>query len=318
MANGYTVATVFGGSGFVGRYVVRLLAKTGAVVRVASRHPSRANYLKTAGHVGQIVPIAYDLGSDASVAAALAEADIVVNLVGILHEGRNATFNAVQAEAPGRIARLSAAAGVSRLVHVSAIGADAASAAQYARTKAEGERAVLDAFPDATVLRPSIVFGPEDGFFNRFASMARLAPALPLIGGGRTRFQPVYVGDVAAAVTACLSDPSTKGKTFELGGPRTYEFRELLELMLRETGRHRALVPLPWGLAELMGSVMQRLPSPPLTADQVEMLRRDNVVSPDMPGLADLGIRPTSVELILPTYMDRYRAGGKFGQKRSA
>jgi uncharacterized protein YbjT (DUF2867 family) len=318
MAHGYTVATVFGGSGFIGRYVVRNLAKTGAVVRVASRHPSRANFLKTAGHVGQIVPIACDVGSDASVAAAVSEADIVVNLIGILHEGRGAGFQALQAEAPARIARLAREAGASRMVQVSAIGADAASPALYARTKAEGERAVLEAFPDATVLRPSIVFGPEDGFFNRFASMARFAPALPLIGGGRTRFQPVYVGDVAAAVLACLADPSTKGRTYELGGPRTYEFRELLDLMLREVGRHRALVPLPWGVAETMGGILQRLPSPPLTADQVEMLKRDNVVSPGMPGLAELGIRPTSVEVILPTYMDRYRAGGRYGQKRSA
>lgn len=318
MAHGYTVATVFGGTGFLGRYVVRKLARTGAVVRVASRHPSQATFLKTAGHVGQIVPIATDVRDDRTVAAAVSEADVVVNLVGILHEGRGGGFQELQAEAPGRIARLSAAAGVKRLVQMSAIGADPASAAEYARTKAAGERAVLAAFPDATILRPSIVFGPEDGFFNRFAAMSRIAPALPLIGGGRTLFQPVYVGDVAEAVLACVSDPATKGKTYELGGPRTYSFRELMELMMAETGRRRALLPLPWAAAMAMGRVAQRLPAPPITYDQVEMLRRDNVVAPGALGLADLGIEPTSVEVVLPTYMDKHRVGGRHSHRRQA
>jgi NADH dehydrogenase len=316
MANGYTTATVFGGTGFIGRYVVRRLARTGAIVRVASRHPSKALFLKSAGNVGQIVPIVTNLGEDLSLAAAVGGADVVVNLIGILH----GDFDRVQGEAPGRIARAAADAHVGRFVQVSAIGADADSPSAYARSKAAGEEAVRAAFPDATILRPSIVFGPEDGFFNRFAGMSLLAPALPLIGGGATRFQPVYVGDVASAVMAAIADPATRGKTYELGGPRTYSFREMLEMMMAETGRRRALVPIPWGIAERLGKIFQALPlpAPPITADQVELLRRDNVVADGSEGLAALGITPTTVEAILPTYMDKYRLGGRFRSRNAA
>jgi len=318
MVYGYSVATVFGGTGFIGRYIVRRLAKAGCIVRVASRHPSKANFLRTAGHVGQIVPMACNIHDDASVAAVLQGANLVVNTVGILHESRNSTFDAVQAAASERIARIAAAEGATRLLQFSAIGADPSAKSDYARTKGLGEAAVRAAFPNATILRPSIVFGAEDQFFNRFAAMSELSPALPLIGGGTTRFQPVYVADVADAALACLQDGATMGMTFELGGPRVYTLREVLEMVLLETRRNRTLLPLSWGFAEKLSGILGRLPNPPLTRDQVELLKRDNVVSPDMPGLHTLGIPPTAVEMILPTYLDKYRVGGRFRSRLAA
>lgn len=314
----YRVATVIGGSGFIGRHFVKRLAKTGTVIRVAGRHPSRSTFLRVMGSVGQIVPIAVNLEDDASVAAAVHGADLVVNLAGILHESGRSTFAAVQAEAPGRIGRAAREAGATRLVHVSAIGADAASASHYARSKAEGEQALSQAFPEATILRPSVVFGPEDQFFNRFARMAMAAPVLPLIGGGGTRFQPVYVGDVADAIMAAIRDPASRGRTYELGGPRVYTLREVMELVLDVTHRHRRMVNLPWSVAEFQARLLGLLPNPPLTSDQVELLKHDNVVSPDRPGLADLGISPTAAEVILPTYLDRFRRGGRFSDQRTS
>ena len=244
------------------------------------RRPDEALFLKTAGEVGQVTPVAANVRDRASVARAVAGADAVVNLVGILYEGGPQRFEAVQAEGAAHASpRQPARAGVQRLVQISAIGADAEVRSAYARTKAAGEAAVRQAFPAATILRPSIVFGPEDGFFNRFAKMAQLSPALPLIGGGKTRFQPVYVGDVADAVRARRSrTPATAGKTYELGGPRVYSFAELMRLLLTEIGRKRLLLPLPFPIASLLGAVMQCLPMPPLTLDQVRLLKRDNVV----------------------------------------
>jgi uncharacterized protein YbjT (DUF2867 family) len=305
-------ATIFGASGFLGRHLVRRLAKTGAVIRAAVRHPVQAGYLKPMGDVGQIVPIGVDIGRDRDIAAAVAGADLVVNLVGILYQGGGQRFHSVQAEGPARIARAAAAAGATSLVQVSAIGADPHSRSLYAQSKAAGEAAVRDLFPAAAILRPSIMFGPEDHFFNRFATLARFSPALPLIGGGHTKFQPVYVGDVAAAIMAALMQPQAKGKLYELGGPRIYSFRDLMQLMLRAIGRRRLLVNLPFGLAKFEAAFLELLPVPPLTRDQVELLKRDNVVAPGALGLADLGIQPTAVEAILPTYLDRFRAGGRF------
>lgn len=305
-------ATIFGASGFLGRHLVRRLAKTGAVIRAAVRHPVAAGYLKPMGDVGQIVPVGVDIGRDRDIEAAVAGSDLVVNLVGILYQRGRQRFQSVQAEGPARIARAAAAAGATSLVHVSAIGADPRSASLYARSKAEGEAAVRDLFPGAVVLRPSIMFGPEDHFFNRFATLARFSPALPLIGGGHTKFQPVYVGDVAEAIMVALRQPQAKGKLYELGGPRIYSFRELMQLVLRETGRERLLVNLPFGLAKLKAAFLELLPVPPLTRDQVELLKRDNVVAPGALGLADLGLTPTAVESILPIYLDRFRAGGRF------
>ncbi|HEY4162836.1 MAG TPA: complex I NDUFA9 subunit family protein [Dongiaceae bacterium] len=315
MARG--LATVFGGSGFIGRYVVRRLASDGWQVRVAVRRPDQALFLKTTGNIGLITPIAANIRDQRSVETAVAGADLVVNLVGILFQSGKQRFDSVQAEGAGRVAAAAAAAGVKALVHISAIGADPQSNSAYARSKAAGESAVRKAFPTAIILRPSIVFGAEDGFFNRFAEMALKLPALPLIGGGTTRFQPVFVGDVAEAVVRAadraLADGSTAGKTYELGGPRIYSFRELMVLLLAEIGRRRMLIGWPFAFAALQGAILQAIPfiRPPLTLDQVRLLKRDNVVTASA-GLKDLGITPTAVEQILPTYLDRYRQHGYY------
>jgi NADH dehydrogenase len=312
------IVTVFGGSGFIGRYVVKRLAQQGWRVRVAVRRPSRAAFLQPLGDVGQIALLRAPLQDEAAVRAVLEGAEAAINLVGVLFERGKQSFQAVHLEGARRVAEAAAAAGAKHLVQVSAIGAEVAGEAKYARTKGAAEQAVLQAFPTAVVLRPSIVFGPEDEFFNLFASLARLSPVLPLIGGGRTRFQPVYVGDVADAVVKALTDPACAGKTYELGGPRVYSFKELLELMLKEIGRRRLLLPLPFWAATLEATVLERLPAPLLTRDQVKLLRRDNVVGADALTLADLGIEPTAVEVILPTYLDRFCKGGRFGQHRRA
>ncbi|GAB4354066.1 MAG: complex I NDUFA9 subunit family protein [Kiloniellaceae bacterium] len=312
------VVTVFGGSGFLGRYVVQRLARDGWRVRVAVRHPVRAAFLKPLGDIGQIVPLCVPVQDRAAVAAAVNGADAVVNLVGILFEGGRQRFQAVQAEGAKIIAEEAAAAGVVSLVQVSAIGASPESPSAYARSKGAGEAAVRAAFPDATILRPSVVFGPEDGFFNRFAEMTRFSPALPLIGGGNTRFQPVYVGDVARAVMKALNDPACRGKVYELGGPRVYSFKELMTLLLRTIGKKRCLVNLPFGVAKLQAAFLERLPVPPLTRDQVTLLRHDNVVSPGALTLQDLGIEPTAPEAVIASYLDRYRDGGRFGSRNAA
>jgi NADH dehydrogenase len=308
------VVTVFGGSGFIGRHLVRRLARRDWVVRVAVRHPSRAQFLKPMGDVGQIAPLRARIEDPMSVQAALDGAQAAVNLVGILYERGRRSFAAVHARGAQHVAEAAAAAGVERLVQVSAIGADRHAAAEYARSKAAGEAAVRTAFPSATVLRPSVVFGPEDDFFNRFAAMARLSPALPLIGGGRTRFQPVYVGDVAEAIARSLERPEAQGRIYELGGPKVYTFKELMEILLHEIRRRRLLIPVPFALAALQGAVLECLPVPPLTRDQVRLLRRDNVASPDLPGLRDLGIEPTALEIVIPAYLDRFRPGGRFNR----
>ena len=310
--------TIFGGSGFIGRYVVRQLAREGWVIRVAVRRPKDAQFLKPLGTVGQIVPMATRLQDADSVARAVEGVDAVINLVGILYETGKQSFEAVHVEGAKRIAEAAKAAGVKQLVQISAIGAAPDSPSDYARSKAAGEEAVRAAFKQAVILRPSIVFGPEDDFFNRFAAMARISPALPLIGGGETRFQPVYVPDVADAVSAVLNKPEAAGKTYELGGPKVYSFKELMQLLLKAIGRRRLLLPLPFPMARLQASVFELvtlLPfpvAPPLTRDQVSLLESDNVVAKKAKTLADLGIEPHSVEVILPTYLDRYRPGGRF------
>ncbi len=315
---GQKTVTLFGGTGFVGRYVAQMLAQRGWRIIVAARNPDRALPLKTAGAVGQVVPVFANIRDDDSVAAAVAGADAVVNLVGILFERGRQRFDAVHGEAAGRVARAAAAAGASRFVQVSAIGASADSPSLYARTKAAGEAAVRAAFPSASILRPSVIFGPEDGFFNLFATLARTSPFLPLFGGGTTRFQPVYVQDVAAAIVACLEQDGTAGQTYELGGPRVYSFRELMQLTLQQTGRKKRLVSVSWGLAALEAKLLGLLPKPLLTSDQVTQLKIDNVVGAAAKTLADLGIQPTPAELILPSYLDRYRPGGRFGNSQAA
>jgi len=315
------LVTVFGGSGFVGRHVVRALARRGYRVRVAVRRPDLARFLMTAGAVGQVHGVQANLRYPDSVEAACEGADAVVNLVGILHESGRNGFEAVQAFGPGAIGRAAKSAGARHYVHVSAIGADAESAAVYARTKAKGEAAARDAFPDVVIHRPSIVFGPEDGFFNRFAAMARIAPALPLIGGGHTRFQPVFVGDVAAAVVEGVDGTAAPGTVYELGGPEVLSFREILEYILKVTNRSRPLLPVPFGIAHLQGRILEVLPKPPLTADQVTMLKVDNVVSASAKRegrtLEGLGLEPTTIEAIVPSYLWRFRKAGQF-EKASA
>jgi NADH dehydrogenase len=301
--------TIFGGTGFIGRYVVSRLAERGARLRVISRSPvTHGHHLQPLGRVDQIVVQSVNFDSEAALRCALAGAAGFVNLIGILSESSRQSFAEAHGALPGRIAAAARAEGVARMVQISAIGADPASASAYARSKAEGERRVRDAFPEATVLRPSIVIGPEDGFFNRFAALARISPALPLIGGGQTRFQPVYVGDVAQAVVAALEREDARGRIYELGGPQTYSFAELMRYMLGVVGRRRLLLNVPFGLAKLQARLFELLPEPPLTRDQVELLKVDNVVSPGMPGLQELGITPTAIELIVPEYLAMYRA----------
>jgi uncharacterized protein YbjT (DUF2867 family) len=304
-----SVATVFGGSGFIGRYVVKRLTHKGFVVRVAVRDTERALFLKPMGAVGQVVPLYASLINEATVHRAVDGADLVVNTVGILAERRPGDFERIHAEGSGLVAKLAAGAGVARLVHVSAIGADPGTTSRYAATKGMGEALVRESFPGATILRPSLVFGPEDHLFNRFAGMARLLPFMPVICGD-TRFQPVFVGDVADAVMAALARPDTAGAIYELGGPHVYQFRELLAYILRETGRRRRMIEIPMGLARLQARMMELLPGKPLTRDQLLMLERDNVVAPDMPGLKELGIVPTPVELVVPSYLRRFQPGG--------
>lgn len=316
------VATVFGGTGFIGRQVVRELARRGLRVKVASRVPERAFFLRPCGTPGQVVPIPCRYGDPESVAAAVKGSDFVVNCIGLLYERKRGDFRRAHVETPAAIASACAREGVRRFVHISALGIGDAKAL-YARTKREGEDAVRAAFPAATILRPSVVFGPEDNFFNKFASLSRILPFLPLIGGGGTRFQPIYVGDVADAAIAALTLPGLapsgpRGKTFALGGPETVDFREIYARLSRFTGRSRALASIPWPLAKIQALFLGLLPNPLLTQDQVEMLRSDSVVPADACTLSDLGIAPTAMDVILPTYLGRFRAGGKFAEKAAA
>ncbi|MDQ2632225.1 MAG: complex I NDUFA9 subunit family protein [Pseudomonadota bacterium] len=315
------LVTVFGGSGFVGRHVVRALARRGYRIRVATRRPELAGHLQPLGNVGQIHAVQANLRMRWSVDRAVDGADHVVNLVGILHKSGAQTFQAVQHEGAKNVAEATRAAGAG-LTHGSAIGADADSSSAYAVTKALGERVVFETVKDAVVFRPSIVFGPEDRFFNRFADMARYSPALPLIGGGRTKFQPVFVGDVAEAVARSVDGDARGGQIYELGGPNVLTFRQCMEEMLEIIDRKRMLVPVPWWLAEIQGAVLGLLPKPPLTHDQVTMLKVDNVVSDEATRagrtFAGLGIHPQSIAAILPSYLWRYRPAGQFTKKREA
>lgn len=317
------IATVFGGTGFVGRYIVRELAKAGYRVKVATRVPERAYFLKPSGRVGQIVPFACNYRDPVSLASVVRGSDVVINCVGILFEKRRGDFQRIHANLPGLIAQACAASGVGRLVHISALGAGQATS-RYAKTKFEGEQALFAGFPAATILRPSVMFGAEDQFFNMFATMAQFVPALPLIGGGKTKLQPVYVENVAAAAVAAalspgIGDASPQGKIFELGGPEILTLRDIYQLVFRQTGRYRRFISLPFGIAKIVAAFLQLIPPRPLlTPDQVESLKTDNVVSPAALGLEDLGIRPTGLELILPVYLQRFRSGGRFSDIKPA
>ena len=313
------LVTVFGGSGFVGNNVVRMLARDGWRIRVAVRNPhlERSERLRVHGQVGQIETVPANVRNPASVARAMDGAVACVNLVAVFHERGRQKFAAVHVGGARNVAEAAAAQGVERFVHISGINASPESTSRYARTRGEGEAVVREFVPSATILRPSIIFGSEDAFFNKFGAMAAMAPVLPLIGGGGTKFQPVYVGDVARAAVTALDTPAAMGRTYELGGPRVYTFRELIELVQVEAGRKRPLVPLPFFAASALGTVcdiaFRFTPfTPPITRDQVELFKQDNVPHAGMPGLADLGITPVAPEGIVGTYLYRFRKAGQF------
>lgn len=309
-----SLVTVFGGSGFLGRNAVRALAKAGYRIRVAVRYPNQAQYLPPMGSVGQIQLMKCNVLDQDAVARACQGADAVVNLVGILAPAGGQGFDDVHVAAVGNIAMAAKAAGARTLVHVSSLGADAEAESHYAKTKGEGEKLLREEFSNATILRPSLLAGPDDDFFNKFAALARMLPMLPLIGGGHTKFQPVFVGDVADAIVKCVSDTATKGKTYELGGPGTYSFKALMQLVLQETGRSRLLLPVPFWLASIKAMFLQFLPGKLLTPDQVTSLKADNLVSPNALTFKDLGIAPDSIEAILPSYLWRFRPRGEYDE----
>ncbi len=314
------LVTIYGGSGFVGRYIARRMANEGWRVRVAVRRPNEAMFVKTYGATGQVEPILCNIRDDASVALAMQGADAVVNCVGVLNEMGKNDFASVQADGAERIARLAAEAGVERMVHVSAIGADAGSDSDYARTKAQGEAGVLEHMPEAVILRPSVIFGPEDEFFNRFAGMARMGPFLPLVGA-ETKFQPVYVDDVAKAAVLGVLGQAEPG-VYELGGPEAKTFRALMQQMLGVIHRNRIIVGMPFGIARIMAGVLdvvkfvsfQLFPNNILTGDQVKNLRRDNVVAEGAKGFPNLGIEPVVLEAVLPEYLWKFRPSGQFDE----
>lgn len=305
------IITVFGGTGFLGRHIIYALARTGAQIRVATRVPQRAYFLRPAGDVGQIVPFVCNVHDGASVANALRGATHAVNLVGALYEqGKNSTFEKLHHLAPKRMAEQAGEANLESFVHISALGASTQSASAYSRTKALGENAVTQTFARSVVLRPSVVFGPEDDFFNRFAEMARFSPFLPVVGSGETKFQPVYVGDIAKAVKTIITAPYPQkyaGQTYELGGPETLSFRDCLNRLLAVTGQEARVLSLPVPLAQAVAFFGSVLPKPPLTRDQIKNLQTDNVLSGHYPVLQDLGITPTALAAILPSYLNQYK-----------
>ncbi|MBA5777031.1 complex I NDUFA9 subunit family protein [Stappia sp. F7233] len=316
------LVTVFGGSGFIGRHVVRALARRGYRIRVAVRRPDLAEHVQPLGMPGQIMPVQANLRYRWSVDRAIEKADAVVNCVGIMNPSGAQSFDAVQAFGPRAIAEAARAAGLSAVTHISAIGADATSQSGYARSKAAGEQAIFETLPQSVVLRPSVVFGPEDEFFNRFGAMARMSPVLPLIGGGETKFQPVFVGDVADAVAKAATGEAKAGTIYELGGPDIKTFRECMELMLEIVRRKRLLLPIPFGVAMMQARILSLLPSAPITPDQVTLLKSDNVVSQaaiaESRTLDGLSIEARTLAAILPTYLERFRVRGQFDAHRAA
>jgi len=314
--NSHKLVTVIGGSGFLGRHIVRALAKDGYRIRVAVRRPDLAGHVQPLGRVGQIVPVQANVRYPDSIDAACASAYAVINLVGILHPGGSQTFDSVHAQGAEAAAHAALRARAAIFIQMSALGADPGSPSAYARTKAEGEVRARSTFPGTIVIRPSIVFGPEDAFFNRFAAMARISPVLPLIGGGRTRFQPVFVGDVADAIAKLLDRGLADSRVYEFGGPEIYSFRELMRFTLRTVMRRRLLLPVPFGIAGIMASILQLFPGSLLTQDQVLLLQRDNVVSDQAANegrtLKGLGLVPRDIEAIVPSYLYRYRRAGQF------
>jgi len=308
--------TVFGGSGFVGRSVVRAFARAGARVRVAARRLAFVEATRTAGEVGQVVPVIANLRMPDSVRRAAEGSQVVVNAAGIPFQRLRQRYEAVHVAGAAAIAEAARAGGAERVIHISGLGADdRESRNPFIRSKVGAEGAIVAGFPRATILRPSVVFGPDDAMFNRMARIATTAPFLPLVGDGRARVQPIFVGDLAAAVVAAATRPETAGMVFELGGPQVFTYREIAALVLRQIGRDKPVIGVPAALMTIGGWLAEFLPVPPITADQVGLLTQDNVVRAGVPGLAELGVAPTSVEAILPTYLDRFRAGGRYNRE---
>ncbi len=309
---------IFGGSGFVGRSVVRALAQRGYRIRVAVRRPDLAHHLQPIGDVGQIHAVQANLRYPQSIRDAMAGADAVINLVGILHESRHQTFEDVHVSGAQTIATAAAELNIKKLVHMSALGVSVDASSQYSRSKAEGAARVHATFRSASILEPSVLFGPEDNFFNKFASLARLMPVFPLIGGGQTKFQPLFVGDLAQAVVACLEKSDAAGRAFELGGPEVLSLAEIMEFIFTAIDRKRLTVPLPFAVARFEAKILQLFPNPILTTDQVEMLKQDSIVSDEAVlqnrSVESLGIKPRSVEAIVPPYLVRFRRAGQFTQ----
>lgn len=305
------LVTVFGASGFVGRYLVKRLAQEGVRIRAAVRRPDSAHFLKPMGRIGQIMPVQANLRDESSVRAAIEGADSVINLVGILNQTRKQKFDVLHEEGPERIARLSQELGVSRLIHLSSLGVSAGAPSNYLRSKFAGEEGVREAFPDATIIRSSVMFGQEDEFFNLFALILRLTPVFPLLNGGQAKLQPIYVGDVADAIMASLDDGATKGRMLEIGGPQVVTLQEILEFVARTTERNRLFVPQPYPFSLMTGAFLGLLPSPLLTKDQVRSLKVDNVVTGEN-ALEAFGIHPQTIESVVPTYLARYRRSGEF------
>ncbi len=316
-------ATIFGGTGFVGRYIVRELARAGYIVKIATRIPERAYFLRPYGAVGQVVPMHCNYKDQASIDNAVRGSDVVINCVGVLYERRRGDFQRIHTDHARTIAESCARFGVARLVHISALAVDRAQS-RYAKTKLAGEQAVLAAFPNATILRPSVIFGQDDQFFNMFAGLAKFLPVLPLIGGGKTKFQPVYVGDVAQAVLAALTMPARgldnpQGGIYELGGPETVTFKDIYQRIFDWTGKRRLLIGLPFCVAKIQAAFLQFVPPKPLlTPDQVTALKTDNIVGVDALGLSALGVTPTGMALIVPPYLERFRTGGRFSDTKTA
>lgn len=313
----YKTACIFGGTGFIGRQIVRELADLGIRVKVATRVPERAYFLKPCGAVGQVVPVACDYSDPKSIKTVIKGCDYVVNCIGILYEKKKNGFQKAHTDIPLSIAKACKSEKVKAFVHISSLGVDK-NTAKYAKTKLEGEKAIKKSFPQASILRPSVVFGPDDSFFNMFAKLAKISPFLPLIGGGKTKFQPVFVGDIADAVIKCLTKGDCSGNIYELGGPDIVSFKEIYKILFQYTKNSKPLLPLPWTIAKLQGRVLSLAPKPPLTADQVESLKHDNIVSDKAMTFNELDISPKSMESVLPAYLSRYQPGGRFADVKEA
>ena len=313
MQNNRKIIAIFGAGGFIGKHLMRQLTKLDYRVKVATRNPYLKGYLKPLGNPGQIELFKINIFNPNDVKQILKNSDIAINLVGILYETRKQKFNQIHSQFPYLLSNLCNELGIKNLVHVSALGVKEKHVSQYMQSKLQGEKNIQDTFKSSVILRPSVVFGPEDKFFNTFASIAQFSPVLPLIGGGKTKFAPIYVGDVAKAIVKALELNNSKPKIYELGGSKNYSFKELMEILLTEIKKKRLLIPVPFGMAKLQSYFLQMMPNPLLTPDQVEMLKYNNIVSGDYPTLKDLGISGTSIQSILPKYIYRFRTGGQFG-----